>query len=169
MWCNICYWGFFLSQGNRWTKYLVHSKIQRPKASLLMFDTLDGFHLLLSAQLTADLTLKWSGGSMFHPLSYIYAKTLFCCIETVATVWITDALLFLINCEQTQHPFWTQLSHWQIFMQNVEYTSTPLLSHATSIYNQPKWVCRVFWYFLRQLPNLGNLSIQHNLCLYDCI
>ena len=45
---------------------------------------LDGFHLLLSTQLTADLTPEWSGGSMFPPLSYTYTKTPFYCIETVA-------------------------------------------------------------------------------------
>ena len=33
---NICYWWFFLSQGNQWTKYLAHPKIRRPKPSLLM-------------------------------------------------------------------------------------------------------------------------------------
>ena len=84
---NIHYWWFFLSQGNRWTKYLAHPKIQRPKPCLLMFVslvTLDGFHLLLPTQLTADLTPEWSGGSMFHPLSHIHAKTPLCCIETVA-------------------------------------------------------------------------------------
>ena len=77
---NIRYWTFFLSQGNWWTKYLALPKIRRPKPCLLMFAslvTLDGFHLLLSTQLTADVTLKWSGGSMFHPLSHIYAKTSF--------------------------------------------------------------------------------------------
>ena len=45
---------------------------------------LDSFHLLLSTQLTATLTPKWSGGSMFHLLSHIYAKIPFCCVETVA-------------------------------------------------------------------------------------
>ena len=78
---NIYYWWLFLSQGNQWTKYLAHPKIQRPKPCLLMFVslvTLDSFHL------TADLTPEWSGGSMFQPLSHIYAKTPFCCIETVA-------------------------------------------------------------------------------------
>ena len=75
---NIRYWWFFLSQGNQWTKYLVHPKIQRPKPCLLMFVSLvalDSFHLWLSTQLTADLTPEWRGGSMFHPLSPIYAKT----------------------------------------------------------------------------------------------
>ena len=38
------------------------------------------------------LTPEWSGGSMFHPLSHIYTKTPFCCIETVTN----DAL----NCQQ---------------------------------------------------------------------
>ena len=63
------------------------AKIQRLKAYQLIFVSLvafDGFHLLLSTQLTADLTLEWSGRSIFHPLSYIYAKTPFCCVETVA-------------------------------------------------------------------------------------
>ena len=34
---NIHYWWFFLSQSNRWTKYLVHPKIWRPKPHQLMF------------------------------------------------------------------------------------------------------------------------------------
>ena len=34
---------------------------------------LNGFLL----QLSANLTLEWSGRSMFHPLSHIYAKTFF--------------------------------------------------------------------------------------------
>ena len=97
MLCNICYWWFFLSQSNQWTKYLAHPKIQWPKPCLLMFATLvtlDGIHLLLSIQLTADLTLEWSGGSMFHPLSHIYAKTPFCCIETVANNTLNHRVVF---------------------------------------------------------------------------
>ena len=80
--------------------------------------TLDGFHLLLSVstQLTAD-------GSMFHPLSHIYAKTLFCCVETVANNALNGRCIVLINCEQAQHPLWTQLSHLEMFMQNSEYTA----------------------------------------------
>ena len=77
---NIHYWWFFLSQGNWWTKYVVHPKIWRPKPCQLMFAflvALDGFHLLLSTQLIADLTPEWSGGSMFHPLSQIYTKNSF--------------------------------------------------------------------------------------------
>ena len=82
---------------------------------------LDGFYLLLSTQLTVDLTPEWSGGSMFCPLSHIYAKTPFCCVETVVNSTLVNALLFLINCEQMRHPLWIQLSHWQMFMQNGDY------------------------------------------------
>ena len=28
---------------------------------------------------------------------------------------------FFIECEQTQHPLWTQLSHWLMFMQNSKF------------------------------------------------
>ena len=149
---NICYWWFFLSQGNQWTKYLAHSKIRKPKACLLMFAslvTLDGFHLLLSTQLTADLTLEWSGGSMFHPLLHIYAKLLFVTLKQLQSMlWIVNVLLFFIDYEQMRHTLWTQLSHWQIFMQNGEYTAFWYLqSYSTSIYNRPKRACRVFFVF----------------------
>ena len=40
-----------------------------------------------------------------------------------------------------------------------------LISYATSIYNRPKQVCGVFLCFPGQLLNLGDLSIQHQLCL----
>ena len=88
---------------------------------------LDGFYQLQFTQLSADLTSERSGGSMFHLLSHIYAKTFFFFFVALKqlqrTLWIFDALLFLIDCEQTQHPLWTQLSHWQKFMQNKEYTA----------------------------------------------
>ena len=172
---NIRYWWFFLFQGNQWAKYLAHPKIWRPKPCLLMFASLvalDGFRLLLSTQLTANLTPEWSSGSMFHPLSHIYAKTPFSCIETV-----------LNNTDSSMHCWfwWTVSKHSTHFeysflidkcsckMVNtlLLLSSTPLLSQASSIYNQPKRVCGVFWCFPGQLPNLDDLSIQHHLYLYD--
>ena len=39
------------------------------------------------------------------------------------TLWIVNVMLLLINCKQMLHPLWTQLSHWQMFMQNGEYTA----------------------------------------------
>ena len=51
-------------------------------------------------------------------------KLLFVALKQLQTaLWIVDALLFLIGCEQTRQPLWTQLSQWQMFMQNGEYTA----------------------------------------------
>ena len=113
---NISYWWFLFYQGNRWTKYLAHLKIRKPKPCLLMFAclvALDGFHLVLSIQLTADLILVWTAGSMFHPLSHIYTKTPFCCVETVANNALNRQRVIVFD--------W--LSHWQMFLQNGEHTA----------------------------------------------
>ena len=135
-----------------------------------MFVTLiafDGFHLLLSTQLTADLTPEWSGGSI---ITYLCKKLLFVALKQLqTTLWIIDALLFLIDCVQIWHPLWTQLPHAKWWILCFLMSSTPLLSNATLIYDQSKWDCRIFLCFLGQLPNLGNLSIQHHSCLYDHI
>ena len=173
---NICYWWFFLSQGNRWTKYLAHPKIRRPKPCLLMFASLvalDGFHLLLShsADCWFDSWVKW----------WIH-------VSSIVTYLCKNPLLLHWNsCKQcseslTRCCLWSTVSkcgtHFQhtFSLTNVYakwwihchlIASTPLISHTTSIYNWPKQVCRVFWYFPGQLLNLGNLSIQHHLCLYD--
>ena len=45
-------------------------------------------------------------------------------------LWIVN-VLFLIDCEQTRHPLWTQLSYWQMFMQNSEYLQ--LLSYLMQL------------------------------------
>ena len=52
-------------------------------------------------------------------------KLLFVALKQLQTMlWIVDVMLFLINCEQTWCPlWWTQLSHWEMFMQNGEYTA----------------------------------------------
>ena len=163
---NICYWWFLLSQGNWWTKYLAHSKIWRPKPCLV---TLDSFYLL-----TADLTLEWSGGSRFHPLSHIHAKTPFSCIETVANtlnhrcIVVFDQLWANVTPTlNTAFPSTNVHAKWWIHCLLI--SSTPLLSHATSICNLPKYVHGVFWCFLGQLANLGDLSIQHHLCLHNYV
>ena len=121
------YQWFFLSQGNLWTIYFAHPKILRPKTCLLMFASLvalDGFHLLLSTQLSTDLTPEWSGGSIFHSFSHIYAKNHFCCVETFASNALNRRpLLLLIDFEQTRHSHWTQLYLCQMFIQKGDYTA----------------------------------------------
>ena len=109
-------------------------------------------------------------GSMFHPLSHIYAKTPFCCVETVANnalnclhVVVFDRLW--ANAAPTLNTAFSLINvyaKWWIHCLLI--SSTPLLSLANSIYDWPK---RIFWCFPGQLPNLGDLSVQHHLCLYD--
>ena len=171
---NIRYW----YQGNRWTKYLAHPKIRGLKPCLLMFVflvALNGFHLLLSTQLTADLTLEWSGGSIFHPLSHIYAKTSFCCFETVANnalncrrVVVFDRLWANATPTVNTASSLTDV-HVKWWIYSFLISSTPQLSHTTSIYDWPKWVNGVLGCFPGQLPNLVDLSVQHHLYLYDCV
>ena len=46
-------------------------------------------------------------------------KVFFAALKQLRTmIWIVGTSLFLIDCKQTQHPLWTQLSHWQMFMKN---------------------------------------------------
>ena len=144
---NIFYWWFFLFQGSWWTKYLAHPKIQWPKPCLLMFAslvTLNSFYLLLSTQLTANLILEWSGGSMFPLSSHIYEKTLFCWVETVANNALNHRCIAVFN------RLWANMGptlnttfsltnvHAKWWIHCLLISSTPLLSHATSIYDQPK-------------------------------
>ena len=105
----------------------------------------------MSTQLTADLTLKWSGGSMFHPLSHIYAKAPFCSVETVANnalncqhIVVFDRLWANVSPTlNTAFSLTNVHAKWWIYCLLI--SSHPLLSHATSIYDQPKWVFGVFW------------------------
>ena len=85
-------------------------------------------------------------------------KLLFVALKQLeTTLWIVDVLLFLIDCEQTQHSFWTLTSHWQMFIDKwwihcLLISSIPLRSHATSICsvfgvfrdNYGIWVTRAF-------------------------
>ena len=151
---------------------LAHPKIWRPKPCLLMFESLvalDCFHLLLSTHMTADLTREWSGWSMFFPLSRIYTKTPFCCVETVINnalnCWRIVFGQLWVNISptlSTAYSLTNVYAKWWIHCLPI--SSTPLLSHATSIYDRSKQVCRVFWCFPEQLLNLGDLSI-----LYNCV
>ena len=114
--------------------------------------TLDGFHLLLFTQLTVDLSPEWSGGSMFHPSSHIHAKTFFCieiivnnalnhrCVVVFDRLWanIAPTMNTAFSLTNVHAKWWI---HWLLIL------STPLLSHATSVYNWPKQVSRIFGVF----------------------
>ena len=51
-------------------------------------------------------------------------KNSFCCVETVTNNALNrQYVVVFINCEQTQHLLWTQLSQEQMFIQNGEYAA----------------------------------------------
>ena len=69
-------------------------------------------------------------------------KPLFVALKLLLpTLWIVDAFLFLIDCENTRHPLWTQLSHWQIFLQNSEYSAF--------------WYLQLLYYFTQLQLRIG--------------
>ena len=156
--------------------YLAHPKIWRSKPCLLMFVSfvpLDGFHLLLSTQLSVNLTPEWSGGSMFHLLSHIYAKAPFCCVETVANNALNHRRVIIFdwlwtNAASTLNTAFSLTNvHAKWWIHCFLISLRPLLSCTTSIYNWLKWVCGGFWCFPRQLPSLANLSDQHHWYMYE--
>ena len=139
---NISYLWFFLSQGNRWTKYLAHPKIQRPKPCLLMFVSLvalDGFHLLMSTQLTADL-IDWIkvGDPCFIHGHIFMQKLLFVALKHLQTTLLIVDIVF--------NWLWANVAstlNTTFLLTNVHvdwWIHCFLISHTTSIYNRPKQV-----------------------------
>ena len=127
----------------------MNPKIRRPKPCQLMFAslvTLDGFHLLLSTQLTADLTPEQSIESMFHLLSHIYAKTPFCCNETVANNTLNRRRVVVFDLlskrgTNFEHSFFSDKCSCKMV--------NNCLLHAISIYGRLKRICGVFSVFRR--------------------
>ena len=106
---------------------------------------------LLWTAFTGCCTLSWLSIWLWSEVvdpCFIYChiftqKLLFVALKQLHTMlWIINMLLFLIDCEQTQHPLWTQLSHWQMFMQNGEYTAFWYLQLLCDIQIFP-----MFWKF----------------------
>ena len=89
----------------------------------------------------------------------LHEKIFFIALKELQTaLWIIDALLFMIDYEQTRFPFRIELSHVQISMQDGKYTTLLISSRCqpsrvTSIYDRPKPFCGPFLCFLKQLPN----------------
>ena len=173
----IRYWWFFLSQGNRWTKYLAHPK--RNGGQNLAYWCLRLWSLWTA--FTCCCLLSWQPillrselvDSCFIHCHMSTPKLLFVALKLLRTeLCIGDALLFLIDYEQTQHPLWTQISHWQMFMQKGKFTAfwcLQLLCYLTKLQftiDLNEFV-EFFCCFPEQLPNLDDLSVQHHLCLYN--
>ena len=94
-------------------------------------------------------------------------KTFFCITETVANNALNHWHVVVynrlwVNVSLTLNTAFSLTNvHAKWWIHCLLISSTHSLSHATSIY------CCVFLCFPGQLPNFGDLSIQHHLCLYD--
>ena len=96
-------------------------------------------------------------------------KLLFVALKLLqTTVWIVEASLFLIDCEQTQYPFWKQLSHWQMFMQTGKYIAfwylwvLCYLTQDQFTIGQNEFVAFFFFVF-------SGITVEHHLCRNDSV
>ena len=154
---NIRYWWFFLSQGNWWTKYLEHPKIRKLKPCLLMF----------------YLWLLWTAFTGCCPLSRqpVYAKTTFCCIETVANMALNRQCVVVFdrlwaNVAPTMNTAFTLTNvsaKWWIHLPSDIFNISAILC----FFNLQSAKTSLWSFLVFQLPNLGYLSVQHHLCLYN--
>ena len=86
---------------------------------------------------TLSWLLKWLQSEVVDPHSihcHISMQKLICCVKAVANKSSTSCFWSTVSKCNTH--FEHKLSHWQMFMQNGEYTAfcnLQLLSHATSI------------------------------------
>ena len=101
-------------------------------------------------------------------VSYL-CKIPFRYIETVANNALNHRYIVVFDRQWANaHPLWTQLSHWQMFMQKGEYTAFWYLQLLCYLMQLQFMIGqKSLWCFLRQLPNLEDLSIQLHLCLYN--
>ena len=98
-------------------------------------------------------------------------KLLFVALKQLqTTLWIVDALLFFyrlwanaVPTLNTTFSMTNVCTKWWTRCLLISLIS--LLSHATSIYDRPKWVYGVFRCFQGQQPNLNNLIVQYHLWL----
>ena len=169
---NIRYWWFFISHGNRWTKYLVHPKIQRPKPCLLFF-----FFWLLWMAFTCCCPLNWLSiwlqREMVDPC-FIHCQNftlkLLCYVETVANN--------TLNCRHHVVLEWVWANaaptlNTSFLLTNVHakwwihcfLISSTLLSYAISIYDQPKRVCGVSLVFFRTTAKFGQPWVFSIFCV----
>ena len=95
-------------------------------------------------------------------------KTLFCCNETVANNALNSRRVVFDQLWANAHLLWTQLSHWQMFMQMVNTPHSDIFdSSAISCnFNLRKDKTSLLSFFVFS-GTTTDLCVQHHLCLYD--
>ena len=137
--------------------------IWRPKPCLLMFASLvalSGFHLQLSTQLTTDLTPY-----------FIHCHTFLLCwnsckqcseLLTCCCFWSTVSK----HGTHFEHSFFLDKCSCKM----VNTLPSDIFNSSAISYNFNLQLVKMsLWSFLGQLPNLGDLSVQHHLYLCNYI
>ena len=150
------------------------SQNMEAKTCLLMFAslvTLDDFHQLLSTQLTANLTLEWSGGSVFLPLLHNYAKSPFCRVKTISNNALNQCVAVFDRLWANAAPALnTAFSLTNVHAKMVNTLPSDTFNSSAISYNFNLRLAKTsLWSFPGQLLNLGDLNIRHYLCLNDRI
>ena len=112
---------------------------------------LNGFYLLLSTQLTADLIPELIGGSMFHLLSHFYAKTPFGCIETVANNILNCQLVVVFGrlWANATPTFNTDFSLTNVYVKMVNTLPSDIFNSSAISRNFNLWSAKMsLWSFL---------------------
>ena len=99
-------------------------------------------------------------------------KILFTSIEQLQkALWILDALLFLVGCEQTRHPLRKQLTHPKDLCEIVNMLPSDIFKVSAILRNvnvrSPKTILWTFVMFPGQLLILGDQSVQRHRYFYD--
>ena len=140
---DICYWWFFLSQGNRWTKYLVCLKIQRSKTCLLMLEylvILDGFACC------CQLSWLWIEVKdlCFIHCHILKRKLLFVALKQLTKNSLNHRHIVIFDqLWANVAPTWNIAFSLTNVHENGKYiliSSNPVLCHATWIYDRPKGI-----------------------------
>ena len=164
---NICYGCFFLSPSNRWTKYLAKAKTL--PVDICVFGRFEW--LSPAAVHSADCRFDSRGERWIHVLSIITClrkKVLFVWLKQLqTTLWIVDALLFLIDSEQRGNHFEHRylIDKCSCKMVNTQPSGIFSSSAISCNFNlrSAKTSFGDFWCFPRTQRDLGDLSVQYNL------
>ena len=116
----------------------------------------------------------WLQSEVVYPgfiVSYLCKNSFLLPWNSCKQHWIIDALLFLIDVSKSATNFENSFLIDKCSYEMVNTLPSDIFNSSAISCNFNLWSTKTslwsFWYFPGQLPNLGDQSIQHHLCLYN--